>query len=236
MEVNIREELMLLVDLQDVDDQLKDLALDRGDLPMEVERLRAEVNEMTRLLDERRGELNEIGHEIAHVRGSTDEARTKLAKYEQQLYLVKTTREYDAITVQIETAKSAVTDGEEKVLRMLARENALQSEISAKETALIELSADYEAKSAELRAKLGETETEELELQHRRETTVMRLKKPIYAHYERIRQAKDGRGIARLVGSACGGCFAVVPPQRHLDIRDATDVVLCETCGRILIE
>jgi predicted nucleic acid-binding Zn-ribbon protein len=64
----------------------------------------------------------------------------------------------------------------------------------------------------------------------------MRLKKPIYAHYERIRQAKDGRGIARLVGSACGGCFAVVPPQRHLDIRDATDVVLCETCGRILIE
>ncbi|MFH1010574.1 MAG: C4-type zinc ribbon domain-containing protein [bacterium] len=236
MEVNIREELMLLVDLQDIDDQLRDLELDRGDLPMEVERLQGETTQLGRLLEEQRTELNEIKHEIAHVRGATDEARTKLKKYEQQLYSVKTTREYDAITVQIETAKNSATDGEEKVLRLLSRENSLTSDIAAKEAEVIEIAEAYEAKSAELRAKLEETEAEELELRHRRETIVMRLKKPIYAHYERIRLAKDGRGIARLVGSACGGCFAVVPPQRHLDIRDATDIVLCETCGRILTE
>jgi predicted nucleic acid-binding Zn-ribbon protein len=236
MEVNIRDELLLLVDLQEVDDQLRDLELDRGDLPMEVERLQGEIGQVGKFLDERRAELNEITHEIAHIRGVTDEARTKLKKYQQQLYSVKTTREYDAITLQIETAKSTVSDGEEKVLRLLSRENAVTGEIGAKEAELVEITELHGIKDAELRAKLEETESEELELRHRRETIVMRLKKPIYAHYERIRQAKDGRGIARLIGSACGGCFAVVPPQRQLDIRNATDIVLCETCGRILTE
>jgi predicted nucleic acid-binding Zn-ribbon protein len=236
MEVNIREELMLLVDLQDIDDQLRDLALDRGDLPIEVERLKGEMDELNKLLEERRAELEETRREVAHIRGTTEEARAKLQKYQQQLYSVKTTREYDAITAQTETAKTIITEGEERTLDLLAREEALVSEIAAKEAQLAEIGAAHEEKSAELRAKLGETEAEELELRHRRETTVMRLKKPIYAHYERIRRAKDGRGVARVLGGACGGCFAMVPPQRQVEIRNATDIVLCETCGRILIE
>ena len=236
MEVNIREELVLLVDLQDIDDQLRDLALDRGDLPMEVERLKGEIDQLNRFLEERRAELEEGKHGVARLRGITEEARTKLQKYQQQLYSVKTTREYDAITAQTETAKGIISEGEEKTLELLAREEALVSEISAKETQLTEIAATHEEKSSELRTKLGETETEELELRHTRETIVMRLKKPIYAHYERIRLAKDGRGVARVLGGACGGCFAMVPPQRQVEIRNATDIVLCETCGRILVE
>lgn len=236
MQVNIREELALLVDLQDIDDQLRDLALDRGDLPIEVERLKGGMDELNSFLKERREELDETRHEVARLRGITEDARSKLAKYQQQLYSVKTTREYDAITAQTDTAKGVISEGEEKILELLSREDALVSEINAKETQSAEIAASYETKSAELRAKLEETETEELELRHRRETIVMRLKKPIYAHYERIRQAKDGRGVARLSGGACGGCFAMVPPQRQVEIRNATDIVLCETCGRIVIE
>ena len=116
MEVNIREELALLVDLQEIDDQLRDLALDRGDLPMEVERLKGEIDQLNKFLEERRAELEQGKHEVARFRGITEEARAKLQKYQQQLYSVKTTREYDAITAQTETAKSIISDGEDKVL------------------------------------------------------------------------------------------------------------------------
>ena len=236
MEVNIREELMLLVDLQDIDEQLSDLALDRGDLPIDVERLKGEIDKLNKSLDDLRTELEEVRNEVVHLRGVTEEAGSKLEKYKQQLYSVKTTREYDAITTETDTVKTTVTEGEERILELLARENAITSEIGAKETEFTEISETFEAKSAELKAKLGETEQEELELRHSRETTVMRIKKPIYAHYERIRVAKDGRGIAHLMGGACGGCFAMVPPQRQVEIRKASDIVLCETCGRILVE
>ncbi len=236
MEVNIREELMLLVDLQDIDDQLSELALDRGDLPIEVERLKGDIDKLNKSLDDLRTELEEVRHEVAHLRGVIEEARSKLEKYKQQLYAVKTTREYDAITTETDAVKKIISEGEERILELLIRENAVTSEIGAKETEFTDINEIFEAKNAELKAKLGETEQEELELRHARETTVMRIKKPIYAHYERIRLAKDGRGVARVMGGACGGCYAMVPPQRQVEIRNASDIVLCETCGRILIE
>lgn len=236
MEVNIREELVLLVDLQNIDDQLNDLTLDRGDLPYEVERLKGELGALGKSLEDHRKELEEARHEMIHLRGIIDEANSKLKKYQQQLYAVKTTREYDAITLETDAVKTIISEGEERVLQLLSRESTLISEIAEKETELAELTATFETKNEELRTKLGETEHEELELRHDRETIVMRIKKPIYAHYERIRLAKDGRGVARIMGGACGGCFAMVPPQRQVEIRNATDVVLCETCGRILVE
>jgi uncharacterized protein len=74
-----------------------------------------------------------------------------------------------------------------------------------------------------------------LQLKHQRETLVMRIKKPLYAHYERIRIAKDGRGLAHIINGACGGCFALIPPQTQAEIRKLNDITLCETCGRIIV-
>ncbi|MBU1707519.1 hypothetical protein KKB28_06355, partial [bacterium] len=170
MEVNIREELMLLVDLQDIDDQLSELALDRGDLPIEVERLKGDIDKLNKSLDDLRTELEEVRHEVAHLRGIIEEARSKLEKYKQQLYAVKTTREYDAITTETDAVKKIVSEGEDRILELLTRENAVTSEIGAKETEFTEINEIFEAKNAELKAKLGETEQEELELRHARET------------------------------------------------------------------
>ena len=94
---------------------------------------------------------------------------------------------------------------------------------------------ETKAKADELREKLAETEVEERAFLHRRENVVVRLMKPLYAHYERIRKAKDGRGVARIMDGACGGCFAVIPPQTQVNIRKQVDIVLCETCGRIIV-
>ena len=91
------------------------------------------------------------------------------------------------------------------------------------------------AKSPDLKEKLAETEAEERELLHRRENVVVRMMKPLYAHYERIRKAKDGRGVAHIMDGACGGCFAVIPQQTQVNIRKQIDIVLCETCGRIIV-
>lgn len=235
LENKVREAIKLLTELQEIDDELRDIRMERGDLPAEVERLESGIREAELFVTARAADLEETARSLTDRQQQLEEARARLTKFQQQLYSVKTTREYDAITAEFNYVKAEIAAGEAAVTEHNQRTTELTRQIEERKAQLEKTRTEGHAKAAELRSKLAETEDEERQLLHRRENVVVRLLKPLYAHYERIRNAKDGRGVARIMDGACGGCFAVIPPQTQVNIRKQVDIVLCETCGRIIV-
>ncbi len=233
----MREQLELLIQLQDIDNQLLELRQERGNLPETVERLRAEIEETTQILDTRREEQLGAGKERRRIENEVELAKVSLKKYQDQLFKVTTNREYDAISSEIETARTTVQSGETRIIELLGREEELTGQITQLETHLDKIKGDFEVRDAELQEKIAETSDLETGLTIHRGKIVEQLARPIYAHYERIHIAKeDGMGVARVYTGACGGCFAAIPPQKLMEIAAMEDFILCETCGRILVD
>lgn len=235
LENKVREAVKLLTELQQIDDELKDIAMERGDLPEEVQRLEAKIRADEGFLSSRRAEFEESVKVIAERIQELEQANNKQKKLQQQLYSVKNTREYDAVTAELNFAKDEISKCEAVISANTNRKAELTRMIEERQAELEKVTAEQKEKNTDLQAKLAETEADERQLTHRRENVLVRIMKPLYAHYERIRKAKDGRGVAHIVDSACGGCFAVIPPQTQVNIRKLSDIVLCETCGRIIV-
>ncbi len=232
--IDVHQELQMVAQLQDVDNKIQDLEDEKGDLP----RL---VNQMNKKYDKREDMTRELNDRVAEVRkqkrnleGQIQLSKAKLKKYKEQLYSVTTNREYDAITQQIDTSEKEIETQEAAELSLLEQEEMLLSQIEELKGEMGSISKDLDERKKELGDQEEETEQEELTLQHERDKLAVRIKKPILAHYERIREAK-GVGAARLFNAACGSCFAVVPPQRQAEIRKMDDIILCESCGVILL-
>jgi predicted nucleic acid-binding Zn-ribbon protein len=148
---------------------------------------------------------------------------------------VQTNKEYDAISKEIDTVQIEISSRETKVLQLWSREEELKELLEQLHNTQNTSGKEYQEKSVELNKKLAETQGEKLQLEHEREKLVMKLKKPVYNHYERIRKVRDGKGVADVYNGACGGCFSTIPPQRLVEIENMTDFIFCETCGRILV-
>lgn len=231
----MRKQLEYLIQLQDIDNQLLELKQERGTLPETVERLRAEIEETTHLLDLKREEHLNAGKERRRIENEVELAKVSLKKYQDQLFKVTTNREYDAITAEIESAKSVIGNGESRMIELMGQEEELVETIGNLEGNLEKIKSEFEVRDAELQEKIAETSDLEAGLNVRRKKVIEKLAKPIYAHYERIHIAKeDGMGVARVFNGACGGCFAAIPPQKLMEITAMEDFILCETCGRIL--
>ncbi|HEY3294906.1 MAG TPA: C4-type zinc ribbon domain-containing protein [bacterium] len=235
LENKVRDAVKLLTELQQIDDELKDIAMERGDLPEEVERLNSSIVESEAFLESRTAELQDGEKAIIDRRKELEEALDKQKKLQQQLYAVKNTREYDAVTAELTFVKEEITRCETAITATTARKAELERLLDERHTDLTSVRAEHKVKNADLQEKLSETAEDERQLMQRRDAVVAKIMKPLYAHYERIRKAKDGRGVAHITDSACGGCFAVIPPQTQVNIRKLMDIVLCETCGRIIV-
>lgn len=233
----MREQLELLVQLQEIDNQLLELKQERGSLPETVERLRAEIEETTHHLDVKREDHLNAGKERRRIENEVELAKVSLKKYQDQLFKVSTNREYDAITTEIESAKAVLQNGETQIIELLGQEEQLAETIRNLESHLDQIKSEFEVRDAELQERIAETSDLEAGLAERRAKIVKQLAKPIYAHYERIHIAKeDGMGVATIFNGACGGCFAAIPPQKQMEISSMSDFILCETCGRILVD
>lgn len=233
----MRDQLEHLIQLQEIDNQLLELKQERGNLPETVERLRAEIEETTHILDVKRQEQLNAGTERRRIENEVELAKVALKKYQDQLFKVTTNREYDAITTEIESAKTSIQGGESRIIELLGQDEELAETISNLEKHLENIKSEFEVRDAELQERIAETSDQEAGLSARRAKLVGKLAKPVYAHYERIHLAKDdGMGVARVYQGACGGCFAAIPPQKLMEIGSMEDFILCETCGRILVD
>ncbi|MCC6476633.1 hypothetical protein IT157_06200 [bacterium] len=230
----IRAALHALTEVQEIDEELAEIAQEREHLPELVEQLSARIQEFEAFIAEKEQERKDAERTSGESGHHLETAHEKLVKYQQQLYSVTTTREYDAVTHEQEHAKREISDLELLIATNDERAIEIAKLIEDRSAELVKLREEKAAREEEYVRKLKETEGEERDLMERRSKATVGLNARLLAHYERIRDAKDGRGIVTMVGGACGGCYANIPPQTQVVIRQAKDIFACEACGRFV--
>lgn len=229
------EDLQLLVRLQGIDNQLMDLELEKGDLPEQIAILTREITRYESTITTAEHSLHEIADQKKVHEQTIESARERLKKSQNTIYSVKTTREYDAISSEIEQAKHSIVDAERQFTELNTKQEHIRKDLNQALQKLETIRADFGEKQSDMKERMELSQDEELKLHHEREKTVVRLKKPVFAHYERIRKIRDGVGVSALSDGACSYCCSRVPPQRQAEIRRMDDLILCEVCGCVLV-
>ncbi|WP_345950466.1 MULTISPECIES: C4-type zinc ribbon domain-containing protein [unclassified Mucilaginibacter] len=237
MEQTVEQKLKALYDLQTIHTKIDRIRQVRGELPMEVADLEDDVAGLETRIQKIKNELDDVEDDIVTRKNLIRDAQANIKKYEAQLNEVKNNREYDAISKEIEIQGLDIQVSEKKI-----REYGFEvtSKTQIYEKALAELEgrrADLEAKRAELGTITSETEKEENELTAHAEAAKQNIEERLLIAYNRLRgNAKNGLAVVTIQRDSCSGCFNQIPPQRQSDIRQRKKIIVCEHCGRILVD
>lgn len=231
----MEDRLRLLYKLQQVDLNLDELHELKGDLPRVVARLEQELAQR----EEGKKELEALIKQSTIGRDQTDleiVTQKELAeKYKAQQFQVKTNKQYDALTREIEHAQARVVQLEKDMETTEGKMVMAKQDLEAVNPQIDELRRELSDRKSELDRVNKEHEEEELKLKHDREKLMVRISKQDITAYERIRKAKHGKAIVAVNRGACGGCYKRVPPQTVLELRKHSRLLTCEHCGRILV-
>ncbi|WPU94429.1 C4-type zinc ribbon domain-containing protein [Mucilaginibacter sabulilitoris] len=237
MEQTVEQKLKALYELQTIHTKIDRIRQVRGELPMEVADLEDDVAGLETRIQKIKAELDDVEDEIVTRKNLIKEAQANIKKYEAQLNEVKNNREYDAISKEIEIQGLDIQVSEKKI-----REHGFEitSKTQVYEKALADLEArrsDLDAKKDELGTITAETEKEETELTSQAEKATGNIEERLLTAYNRLRQnAKNGLAVVTIQRDSCSGCFNQIPPQRQSDIRQRKKIIVCEHCGRILVD
>jgi len=227
--------LTMLYRLQRVDSSLDDLEDMKGDLPEAVATLQTEVDRLNGLIKTQQDIVT--SSVVARDKADVDilEFKEKLEKYKKQQYEVRSNKEYDALTKEIDFATESIKTLQKQFETLESAMTAAKAEIETLTKQLEEQQAILNERKAELAEVSKANEDEELGLKHQREKIVVRLKADTLSRYDRIRKARNGKAVVPVKRNSCGGCHNRIPPQRLLEIRTQDKIFMCEHCGRILI-
>lgn len=223
------------VKLQDVDNRLNALTLQKGDLPMIIEQLKEDREGKKNRSVELEEQVGKLQSDRRMFEKEIDASKAQLKKFEDQLYKVQNNKEYDAIALEIDTKKVEIESLENKIIQTLEDEEELKKEQAALADELASLETQLKEQEKELEEIILLTQEEEIRLNHEREKVARLIDERYLRQYERIRRAKDGLAVVPIKRSSCGGCFSSIPPQRIVEIREAGRLHTCEYCGRILV-
>jgi predicted nucleic acid-binding Zn-ribbon protein len=237
MEQTVEQKLKALYDLQTIHTKVDKIRQIRGELPMEVADLEDDVAGLETRIQKIKNELDDLEDDIVTRKNLIRDAQANTKKYEAQLNEVKNNREYDAISKEIEIQGLDIQVSEKKI-REFGFEISSKTQIYDKALAdLEERKSDLEAKKAELGTITAETEKEESELNTQAESATGTIEERLLIAYNRLRQnAKNGLAVVTIQRDSCSGCFNQIPPQRQSDIRQRKKIIVCEHCGRILVD
>lgn len=223
------------MELHEIDNELSELEALKGDLPQQVNRLRKELQDTTVNLANLKKAWEELKRSKLHWEGEIKVQEDKLKKYQDQLFAVKTNKEYDAITLEIDSTNEKIDEAETKVLEFIESEEQFTKDVINLESQIGILEEELQNKERELEKKIKASENESNLLETKRQELISHIRKPILYQYQRIRKVKGYTAIVSINKYTCGGCFATIPPQKVLEIRTMEQLIFCESCGRILV-
>src|SRR5690606_1402934 len=237
MEQTVEQKLQALWDLQTIHTKIDKIRQVRGELPIEVADLEDEVAGLETRIEKIRTELDDLEDAIVNRKNMIKEAQAAIKKYESQLNEVKNNREYDAITKEIEIQGLEIQVCEKKI-REHEFEIRNKTEIYEKTQGdLEERKKDLAVKQEELDTITSETQKDEDELLRKAEEAESNIEERLLIAYTRLRNnAKNGLAVVTIDRDSCSGCHNQIPPQRQLDIRQRKKIIVCEHCGRILVD
>ena len=236
-DLTVEEKLKTLYQLQAALSAIDEKRALRGELPLEVQDLEDEIAGLTTRVDKIKAEIADFQRAIAQKKGEIIEAEGSVARYKTQLNDVKNNREYDTLSKEIEFQTLEIELCNKKIREADARIKEKQEELAANEALIEERSGDLEVKKAELDEIVTETRAEEEKLKEKVKDLEARIETRLLTSFKRIRKnARNGLGVVYVQRDACGGCFNKIPPQRQLDIKMHKKIIVCEYCGRIMID
>ena len=231
----MRKVLVKLIELQDIDNQLLKLQEARGDLPQKVNELVSEIDDIANNVDQKKQEKKEKESRKMAVDGETSMLKEKLKKYQNQLYQVKTNKEYDAMTLEIDNCEKNIDELEYEFLELEEDITKLENVISEAEETLNIQKQLLQKKEKHLSEMMEKTKEKEKLLEEQREKMIKDISRPLLTTYDRIRLNRGGRALAYLSNGSCSDCSTRIPPQRGMEIRMMDTIYYCEVCGRILV-
>lgn len=236
-EITVEEKLNALYDLQKVVSKIDEIKILRGELPLEVQDLEDEIIGLNTRLENYDKEIEDITATIANKKIEIDESRQKITKYKEQQDNVRNNREYDNLSKEIEYQTLEIELCEKRIREYsVALENKKMEQKSTSEQ-LSERKLDLEQKKSELNEIVSETKQEEEKLREHAKEIESSIEPRLITAFKRIRKnARNGLAVVYVQRDACGGCFNKIPAQRQLDIRLRKKIIVCEYCGRILID
>lgn len=229
------EELSILIRLQEIDNEQKEIDEEKGDLPEQIEKLRNEISGSKEVVAElEKAHLEQLGKK-KQLQAESTAVRKRLERSQAIIFEVKTTREYDAVSSEIEQAKGSMIELDRAIFANNSQIETLNNKLTKAVSKLKELDAEFLILNNEMDARLDSSREEELALRKEREKCLKKLKRPIVDHYERIRKIRNGIGVSYMSVDACSYCYSVMPPQRQAEVRKMADLIICEVCGCILV-
>ena len=236
-DLSVEEKLKALYQLQTTLSSIDEKRALRGDLPLEVQDLEDEIEGLTTRVEKIEGEIKDFKTAITQKNGEIANAEASVERYKTQLNDVKNNREYDTLSKEIEFQELEIQLCQKKIREANVRIEERKADLAQAQEIIADRRQALEEKKNELDEIMDETRAEEDRLKDKARELEQKIESRLLSSFKRIRKnARNGLGIVYVQRDACGGCFNKIPPQRQLDIKIHKKIIVCEYCGRILID
>ncbi|MBC8321153.1 MAG: hypothetical protein H8E34_10555 [Bacteroidetes bacterium] len=236
-DVSVEQKLIALYTLQQIDSQVDKIKIIRGELPLEVEDLEDEIAGLETRIKNFHTEVEDNNNLIVEQKGVIKTSESLISKYKEQQMNVRNNREYDSLTKELEFQSLEIELAEKKIKEVVYKIELVNTEVESAEEKLKDKKLDLEAKNQELSDIVKETVREEERLLGKSVENEKFIEDRLLSAYKRIREnAHNGLAVVQIERDACGGCFNKIPPQYQLDIRVHKKIIVCDYCGRILVD
>ena len=237
IEVSVERKLVALYTLQQVDSKIDEIRAYRGNLPLEIQDIEDEIAGLETRIANFKEESKKHQKDISDYKIKIKETEALIKKYEDQQNNVRNNREYDSLTKEIEYQQLDNQLSEKRIREITAKDNDLAAKVADAQMHLAELRTALDEKKEELHSLVEGTEKEEEQLLQRSAECEKLVEDRLLVAYKRIRKnARNGLAVVGIFDEACGGCFNRIPPQHQLDICTHKKIIVCEYCGRILVD
>ncbi len=236
-EESVEQKLTALYNLQQIDSQIDKIKIVRGELPLEVEDLEDEIEGLETRRSNFREEKDKFEQFIKDKNEAIIESNALIKKYTEQQLNVRNNREYDSLTKEVEFQNLEIQLAEKKIKESKFRIEGIEGDMKEADEKFEMRQQDLAAKKSELTGIIAETEKEEDNLMKKSQGNEKFIEDRLLTAYKRIRKnARNGLAVVKIERDACGGCFNKIPPQHQLDIKLHKKIIVCEYCGRILVD
>ncbi len=236
-ELSVAEKLRQLYELQLIDSQIDEIQILKGELPIEVSDLEDEIAGLQTRVSKLENNVKEIQSEASRHQTNIEQANALIERYQTQLDNVKNNREFEALTKELELQRLEIQLSEKKIRQSRTELEAKEETLATARERMAKRSAELDAKRVELQQIIEKTEKEEEKLRKKSEKARKGVEDRLIKAYDRIRTSyRNGLAVAKVSRNSCGGCFNKIPPQMQLEIAMRKKIMVCEHCGRILVD
>ncbi|GHS91780.1 hypothetical protein FACS1894203_3150 [Bacteroidia bacterium] len=236
-DLSVEQKLSNLYQLQTMLSEIDKIKTLRGELPLEVQDLEDEVAGLQTRVQNFQLDIKDIEATIGQQKIKISDSNTLITKYKEQLENVRNNREFDSLSKEVEFQGLEVELAEKRIREFTAESKILNEEIQKCKALLEERQVDLKMKKEELDEIVSETRIQEEQLREKAKQIETTIELRLLTAFKRIRKsARNGLAVVYIQRDACGGCFNKIPPQRQMDIKLRKKIIVCEHCGRIMID